>query len=871
MAETYNLIQTLQKLRDDLKLWSSNNFRNVLSKLSSHEGSAEAHSAVFANYMAIENFASTDPENYKVDHAIYADATNQADNAAKLGGTDASAYAKIADLDFAASVHKHNIEDINGPVTSPQDSTYFIPVSIGSGSAPSWIDEGRYALATSLSNYQSKLTPGDYIDITNNIIKVKNIDTTVTKNSTNIITSGAVATALEGVTISLDENITNNSPNPVSGTTIYTYVTGQLANYYTKDEINQKIADLGEGEVTLTNSFATIAVGDTPVNLVAESSTDTLKIKAGDGIELTADANTDTLTIQTAGLMKTADYTGTGTSVVNKADNANKLGGVSADGYALKEHIHNYEYVIELDPVYISEAASNNQWVSYPFTDAQINIINNHDDVLLKANLGNVTILAYKQHIDSNIILFTSGLTHFYEEYVSQEWTSVTYEVLVNPTNKMLAVRAHEHLRKEDINATYALKTEIPTDYINTEALNSTLSNYVSTTTLSEYSTTSQMNAAIDAAKPTIDTAMSADSTNPVQNKVISQYVTNTVSGYTYSKSEVDEKIANAGSGGTIDLSGYMAKDKYDLDDNGIVDKAEQAIKLYKSVSMGNMQNYMSLELNDGRPTYRFVNNASAEPSDITSQIAFISDFNNYYTKNEISGLGYLTSAALNNYYNKSETMSSSEISTAINNAKITVDSSMNNNSSNPVQNKVIMQYIADTLSSYYNKTESDNAFATKSHKHAISDLTTPSSSPENGSRFILTTLGSSGSAKWTDDAAYVTESTLNTRLQNIESTGSEFKIKDSSSNVIAQVDKDGLTTTKVTAKELEVRGEKAVYEVGKELHELNQQMTNHAHNGFLYLTTAPTSANTSLDMKIVVLRSEPAMRYEGYLYIITS
>lgn len=137
MAETYNLIQTLQKLRDDLKLWSSNNFRNVLSKLSSHEGSAEAHSAVFASYMAIENFASTDPENYKVDHAVYADATNQADNAAKLGGIDASAYAKIVDLDFAASVHKHNIEDINGPITSPQDSTYFIPVSIGSGSAPS--------------------------------------------------------------------------------------------------------------------------------------------------------------------------------------------------------------------------------------------------------------------------------------------------------------------------------------------------------------------------------------------------------------------------------------------------------------------------------------------------------------------------------------------------------------------------------------------------------------------------------------------------------------------------------------------------------------------------------------------------------------
>lgn len=39
--------------------------------------------------------------------------------------------------------------------------------------------------------------------------------------------------------------------------------------------------------------------------------------------------------------------------------------------------------------------------------------------------------------------------------------------------------------------------------------------------------------------------------------------------------------------------------------------------------------------------------------------------------------------------------------------------------------------------------------------------------------------------------------------------------------------------------------------------------------NALPYLTTAPSSANTD-GIKIVVLSSEPATKYNGYLYIIT-
>ena len=41
--------------------------------------------------------------------------------------------------------------------------------------------------------------------------------------------------------------------------------------------------------------------------------------------------------------------------------------------------------------------------------------------------------------------------------------------------------------------------------------------------------------------------------------------------------------------------------------------------------------------------------------------------------------------------------------------------------------------------------------------------------------------------------------------------------------------------------------------------------------NSLPYLTTAPSAANTDGGLILVVLSSEPATRYDGYIYIITS
>lgn len=189
MAETYNLIQTLQKLRDDLKLWSSNNFRNVLSKLSSHEGSAEAHS------------------------------------------------------------------DIRQLISGKQDT----------------------------------LTPGDYINITNNIIKVTNIDSTVTRDSSNLITSAAVFTAIAAIPV-FDSN-----------------------SYYTKTQTEEKIsaavkdlptqnttytfADGTNGTFTVTPSGGTaqtVSVGAANYTLPPATSTALGGVKIGANISVAADGTIST-------------------------------------------------------------------------------------------------------------------------------------------------------------------------------------------------------------------------------------------------------------------------------------------------------------------------------------------------------------------------------------------------------------------------------------------------------------------------------------------------------------------------------------------------------------------------------------------------
>ena len=110
--------------------------KNAYDVTTRFEAVEATHNSELAKYMTLASFATKDPTNGKVDHAVYADTTNQADNAAKLGGTDASAYAKTADLDFAARVHKHAISDLNTPSTNPEDGSRFILTAPGSsGSA----------------------------------------------------------------------------------------------------------------------------------------------------------------------------------------------------------------------------------------------------------------------------------------------------------------------------------------------------------------------------------------------------------------------------------------------------------------------------------------------------------------------------------------------------------------------------------------------------------------------------------------------------------------------------------------------------------------------------------------------------------------
>lgn len=50
------LIDALKKLRDDLKLWATNNFKNILTKIARHEVDPNAHKKVLDSYVTKDDF-----------------------------------------------------------------------------------------------------------------------------------------------------------------------------------------------------------------------------------------------------------------------------------------------------------------------------------------------------------------------------------------------------------------------------------------------------------------------------------------------------------------------------------------------------------------------------------------------------------------------------------------------------------------------------------------------------------------------------------------------------------------------------------------------------------------------------------------------
>ncbi len=75
--------------------------------------------------------------------------------------------------------------------------------------------------------------------------------------------------------------------------------------------------------------------------------------------------------------------------------------------------------------------------------------------------------------------------------------------------------------------------------------------------------------------------------------------------------------------------------------------------------------------------------------------------------------------------------------------------------------------------------------------------------------------------------------------------------------------------TTPAATDGLQAQDDNHLYWKGQRI-ALNSDITSEIASGVPYLTTAPTSANTSGKLKFVVLSSEPSTYYDGYYYIIT-
>lgn len=99
--------------------------------------------------------------------------------------------------------------------------------------------------------------------------------------------------------------------------------------------------------------------------------------------------------------------------------------------------------------------------------------------------------------------------------------------------------------------------------------------------------------------------------------------------------------------------------------------------------------------------------------------------------------------------------------------------------------------------------------------------------------------------------------------FSSLYDTTSKILLVDTSNNWTTTTTTLETTTNKVTS--VSDQSTDTQYPTAKAVYDLATNLDN----GISYVTTAPTGANTNGKLKVVVLSSEPANKYSGYLYFI--
>ena len=205
------------------------------------------------------------------------------------------------------------------------------------------------------------------------------------------------------------------------------------------------------------------------------------------------------------------------------------------------------------------------------------------------------------------------------------QWSEVVIPDVSNLASKSeLANKLDSSAYTQD-KSTFALKSEIPTDYLTDEDI-------------ANLATKEELGNKVDSSAYTTDKATFA------------------LKSETYSKSEVDSKIDEAITGGEVDLSNYYTKtdsdSRYVAKEEGKVLSSNDYTNEDKEKLAG-LSNYNDTELKSQLANKLDVTAATATYQPKGEYLTAIPD--EYVTDTELTGKGYITNAALTNYALKSE------------------------------------------------------------------------------------------------------------------------------------------------------------------------------------------------------------------------
>ena len=340
----------------------------------------------------------------------------------------------------------------------------------------------QYALKSDLTDYVSD---NELLTTLSSYVTTQNLTSTL--NS--YVTTETLTNTLTGYVedSDLDEYVMNSATTTTAAANKLLYLDANSklpATAQNADALGGKAANLYALKSELPSDYVT---SDDLASYVTTSSLNTTLENYATNDDLDEYVmNSSTSTTATANKLLYLNASG---KLPATADNADKLGNVAANLYALKEDLDDYvtntvftglsQTVNEINSNYVSDNELNTTLSSYVTTQNLTSTLNNY----VTSSSLNITLSGYVENGDLANYALKTDLNNYVE---SDDLTTILASYVTSTT---LSATLEDYATNDDL-AGYVTTSQLA-NYVTTSSLNTTLSSYAKTSQLSNYIQTS--------------------------------------------------------------------------------------------------------------------------------------------------------------------------------------------------------------------------------------------------------------------------------------------------------------------------------------------------------------------------------------------